>query len=223
MIAMPSIQRTFVTIPSGRIELEGVCGFEPQRQRGPGVVICHPHPLMGGSMDNNVVQALFEESVRQGFVALAFNFRGTGRSGGTFEGGQGEVQDVLAALDWLAARERTRNQRLGVLGYSFGAWIGLQAAHRDPGRVSLTGAVAPPAGLFPFDFLAGYPGFFFFVFGDRDPYCPLEKEATLLAGPAGRREGKVLAGGDHFFWNRESEAARFLCGRFRATLAALPE
>jgi len=220
---MRSLRRESLLIPSGNIRLEAVCGYDPGTSTGPGVVICHPHPLMGGSMENNVVEALFEEFAARGFLALAFNFRGTGASGGAHEGGEGEIRDVQAALNWLGAQQRTRRHRLGVLGYSFGAWIGLQAAHRDPAGIPLAGAVAPPLGMLPFDFLSEYPGFLFFVLGDRDPYCPARKEADLLAGTPGRRQGRVIRGADHFFWNREAEAARFLCDRFLSALSTLAE
>ena len=95
------IQRERVDIGVEEIQLEGMVGYHSSRETGPGVVICHPHPQMGGSMDNNVVMALFDEFAEQGYVALAFNFRGVGRSGGGYEEGEGEIRDVLGALEWL--------------------------------------------------------------------------------------------------------------------------
>ena len=169
-------------------------------------------------MDNNVVHALFGEFARRGFVALAFNLRGTGRSEGSYEGGEGEVEDVEAALDWLGSQSRVRGDCLGVLGYSFGAWVGLQAAIRRQPEVRCAGAVAPPVALFAFGFLSCFNGSFFFVSGDQDSYCPAEKKSVLLSGPAGKRECRVVAGTDHFFWDRESEAAGYLCDRFEACL-----
>ena len=213
------VQRKNVTFPAGEIQLEGMVGYDRNTEAAPGVVICHPHPQMGGSMDNNVVHALFDAFVQRGYVCLAFNFRGAGRSGGSHEGGEGEMKDVEGALNWLKSFERTKDCDLGLLGYSFGGWVGLQTAVRLGDRIACAGAIAPPLAMYSFDFIDQYMGHFFFVLGDQDPFCPLEKEHSLLSGPEGKREGKVIAGADHFFWGREKEAALFLCERF---LKALP-
>ena len=193
-----SVFRTNVTFPVGEIQLEGVLGYHKNTEEAPGVVICHPHPQMGGSMDNNVVYALFDEFVEQGYVSLAFNFRGAGRSEGQHEGGEGEMKDVEGALQYLKALDKTGSSGLGLLGYSF--------------------AVAPPLGILTFDFIERYPGPFFFVTGDRDTFCPVEGQESLLRGPEGMREGKVISGADHFFMGQEKEAARYLCEHFRRWL-----
>jgi alpha/beta superfamily hydrolase len=218
MEAGMSIQRKNVTFASEEIQLEGVLGTPPQTQNAPGVVICHPHPQMGGSMDNNVVYGLFDEFVDRGFVALAFNFRGTGRSGGCHDGGTGEITDVLAALDTLRGFPETDDKRLGLVGYSFGAWVALQAAARAENLVRCVGAVAPPVEMLPFDFLNRYSGPLFFVWGDRDPFCPAEKAERLIEGFEPVRERKQIDGSDHFFLGRERDAASYLCDRFAPLL-----
>ncbi len=212
-----AIQRENVMIPVEDIQLQGIVGYDSNTETGPGVVICHPHPQMGGSMENNVVFALFDEFAKYGYVALAFNFRGVGRSGGSYEEGEGETKDVVGALNWLKGFSRTSGRDSGLLGYSFGAWVGLRAV-MDTDLVRCCGAVAPPAAFYSFDFLVQYPGPFFFVYGDQDNFCTQDYQATLMKGPAGKREGIVLPGTDHFFWNREAEAARFLCERFQQWL-----
>ncbi len=209
------IQRKNVTFPSEEIQLEGVLGHAPGTRGAPGVVICHPHPQMGGSMDNNVVYALFEEFVTRGFVALAFNFRGAGRSGGSHDGGPGEIQDVLAALNYLQRLPETGGEgSMGLVGYSFGAWIALQAAAQTERLVRCVGAVAPPVDMLNFDFLIKYAGPVFFAWGDRDPYCPSDKAERLLEGFETVRQRKRIDGTDHFFLGREQEAASFLCDHF---------
>jgi alpha/beta superfamily hydrolase len=190
-------------------------GYDPDgSSKSPGVVICHPHPQMGGSMDNNVVYALFDEFAERGYVSLAFNFRGAGRSGGRHEGGEGEIKDVEAALNYLKGFERTKGSGLGILGYSFGAWVGLQAATRLGEEVGCTGAVAPPLAMLSFDFLDAFQGPLFFVMGDQDGFSPVNMKETLMKGPGGIREGKVIPGADHFFWGREKAAASYLCDCF---------
>ena len=94
-----TIRKRDVRIPVGEIHLQGILGYEDEQAAGPGVLICHPHPQYGGSMDNNVVWALFDVFTRRGYVAVAFNFRGVGRSGGRHEDGEGEILDVKGVLD----------------------------------------------------------------------------------------------------------------------------
>jgi len=211
------MRRERVMIPVEGIQLEGIMGYDSRRETGPGVIICHPHPQMGGSMENNVVLSLFDEFAEQGYTALAFNFRGVGRSGGFYEEGEGEIKDVLGALDWLKGHPLTGDWGVGLLGYSFGAWVGLRAA-MNTDQIACSGAIAPPSGHYSFEFFAAYQGPFFFVYGDRDNFCSEAANKALMEGPEGKREAMVIRGADHFFWNHEKEAARFLSSRFQRWL-----
>ncbi len=208
-----AVNKKNINVPVGEIHREGIVGHDCKRENAPGVVICHPHPQFGGSMDNNVVGALFDEFVNHGYVALAFNFRGVGQSGGYYEDGQGEIEDVLGAVGWLNRFSKTKGHGIGLLGYSFGAWVGLQAAVREP-RIQCAGAVAPPSGMFSFNFLNQYSGPLFIVSGDQDSFCPVDSREELLARLSGHKDWNLLAGGDHFFFNREQETARYLCNHF---------
>ncbi|MCH8980866.1 alpha/beta hydrolase [candidate division KSB1 bacterium] len=89
----------------------------------PGVVICHPHPLFGGNMDNNVVLALAFELVEQGFAVLRFNFRGVGNSEGEHTKGEKEHEEALGALEFMRAWQQVDSNRVGILGYSFGTGV----------------------------------------------------------------------------------------------------
>jgi hypothetical protein len=210
-------RRQDVWIPAEKIQLEAAFGFAERGGRAPGVIICHPHPQYGGSMDNNVVWALFEAFVGRGYAAVAFNFRGVGRSGGRYEEGEGEARDVLAALDWLDGRPEVRGLGLGVLGYSFGAWVGLRAALAEP-RVRCMGAVAPPLAMYSFEFLKQLRMPLFVVSGDRDPFCPADGPGALGSDLSNRIVWKTLAGVDHFFWSHEREAAEHLADEFERWL-----
>lgn len=109
-------------------------------------VVCHPHPLYGGAMDNKVVYTLAAAAVAQGFVALRFNFRGVGESAGRHDHGYGEVEDALAAVTWLRARSGTGPLLLA--GFSFGAQMALRAAQAArPAWLVTVGT--PPAGYIP--------------------------------------------------------------------------
>src|SRR5215510_7238151 len=106
-----------VTFPVGDITLEGLFWTPPQTP-AIGAVLCHPHPLYGGEMHNNVVSALADALQQAGVATLRFNFRGVGRSGGEHGGGEAEVEDVKAAVSYLLSRQAVPT--VVVAGYSFG-------------------------------------------------------------------------------------------------------
>ena len=112
-----------------------------------GVVICHPHPLYGGDMDNPVVVRIQEVCASLGLATLRFNFRGVGGSGGAHANGVGEQDDARAALEALA--RETRGAPTAIAGYSFGARIAAQVASSDP-RIGGLALIAPPLGMYDF-------------------------------------------------------------------------
>ena len=187
--------------PAGTLE-----GRFLQGTAGPGVVITHPHPLFGGSMNNNVVWTAERAFHQRGFATLCFNFRGVGRSTGTYGEGEVEVEDVVAALDFLG--ERTPGP-LYLAGYSFGAFVA--------GRALLQGLavraavfIAPPIAFMDLSWLPGVPGLRLVVAGDQDDLCPLAELRQMLAGTAAAPEIRVIAGADHFFGGREEELFQVL-------------
>jgi len=153
-------------------------------------VLCHPHPLYGGSMHDGVLDHLARALLGAGVTCLRFNFRGVGASTGSYDGGAGEVDDLLAAIDWIAASERPN--ALWLAGYSFGAhvvWESL-ASGAAPARVLL---VAPPVGRIPFT--DRLPDCRVDVFaGDRDDFVD---QAVLASWPGVATH--LIAGADHFF------------------------
>lgn len=116
-------------------------------------VICHPHPLQGGTMNNKVVTTLMRTWRDKGVATLRFNFRGTGKSEGGHDHGVGEVDDVLAVVQWLSAEQGMKT--LDLAGFSFGAWVSAAASARIPQRVCLQRLVlvAPPVQYAGFDAL----------------------------------------------------------------------
>lgn len=128
--------------PSGDLLLEGVLRLPSNPTPVAGAVVCHPHPLRGGDMHNNVVEALCEGLELAGVASLRFNFRGVGRSGGEHGHGEAELDDVRAALAYLAARPELDAARCALAGYSFGARAALRVAG-DAGVPALL-CVAPP-------------------------------------------------------------------------------
>lgn len=160
-----------------------------------GLVLCHPHPLYGGDMHNPVVVRAGEVAQGQGLATLRFNFRGVGASTGVHGEGKGEQDDVLAALDMLAARLPAGSQ-IGLAGYSFGSWVSARvvAAGRDLPALAL---IAPPLGLYDLDFLERVPTHTLLVAGNRDPFCPVE--AIERVGKRLRRPVEIVEGAQHFF------------------------
>ncbi|GAB6062204.1 alpha/beta hydrolase [Deferrisoma palaeochoriense] len=199
---------TGVRFPSEGAELEGrlhVPGGEPPV---PGVVVCHPHPLHGGSMSVPVVKAVARALAERGISTLRFNFRGVGRSTGAYDEGEGEVDDVVAAAAFLAAQPGVDPGRLGLVGYSFGAWVGGRAAERIlPGLRALV-AVAPPLERLPLEAWTRIAAPKLVLVGDRDDYCPLDRFEFWYAALPEPKERRILPGADHFLGGREGEVAR---------------
>ena len=148
-------------------------------QNAPIAIILHPHPEHGGTMNNKVVYTLFHTFVRYGFSVLRINFRGVGRSQGSFDNGQGELRDAASSLDWLQSfNAKASNCWIG--GFSFGAWIGMQLLMRRP-EVDGFISVAPPANLYDFTFLAPCPSSGLIVQGGADELVPEPSVAQLVA------------------------------------------
>ncbi len=190
-----------VTIPCGDITLEG--RFLPGRAR-PGVVITHPHPLFGGSMNNNVVWTAERAFHSRDWATLCFNFRGVNRSTGSYGGGEAEVADVAAALDFLKARTSGPHY---LVGYSFGAYVVGRALLQG---LSVLGAVmiAPPVAFMDLSWLDRVPDLKLVVAGDRDEIGPLVDLRQRLAETA--VPIIVVEGADHFFAGYEDKLFQVL-------------
>lgn len=164
-----------------------------------GVVLCHPHPLYGGDMDNPVMIRAAEVCADMGLATLRFNFRGVGASQGAHGDGMAERSDAEAALAHLAAA-LARPARLSLLGYSFGAGVAAHVGATGPPLAGLC-LVAPPLALAGYRVppaLTTFPGPLLVVAGSGDQYCPPAALAALTAVlPAA--EVRVIAGADHFF------------------------
>lgn len=177
-----------------------------------GAVICHPHPRYKGTMSSSLVPAIQRAIAARGWAALRFNFRGVGRSEGRYSGGVGELKDVSAALDVVAAE--VGEAPLAVVGWSFGALVGLAAAVADE-RVSAYAAVAPPVvmrhevdlpPLPPAERLAAWKGRALAACGTQDPFCrPKALEAWVEHIPGATL--KIFEGEDHFFTSGKVELA----------------
>jgi len=200
---------------SGSLNLEGVFHL-PQfsGERLPGVVLCHPHPLYGGDMNNNVVVAVSRVLSEGGIVAFRFNFRGVGLSEGGFDDGKGEQDDLRAAIAALAERPEVDPQRLGIMGYSFGGMIALYVG-KSSASVKAIAGVSPviTPGL-----MEGIKKPAYFTCGTNDHVVStdlLSREAEKMS-PPGKVE--VVPGIDHFWVGHEAEMAGKVAAFFGSVL-----
>lgn len=168
------------------------------RVGAPAAVICHPHPRFGGSMNNNVVLGVEAVLSDADFTTLRFDFRGVGRSRGTYGDGTGEREDVLRAVEFLKSDSTTGV--VFVVGYSFGAMVGLRAAAADA-RIEAAVGIAPPTVLYPFDFISEMGKPLLLIAGSRDEFCAPDDLKQYLEPVAGRME--IVPGADHFFMGQE--------------------
>ena len=190
--------------PAGRIEARYLRQKAPN---APMALILHSHPQYGGTMNNPLVYELYHRFHKLGCTVVRFNFRGVGRSQGTFDNGAGELSDAAAVLDWMSTLYPNPSY-CWVAGISFGAWIGMQLLMRRP---EITGfiSIAPQANLYDFAFLAPCPASGLFVHGTKDQVVPeadVQKLVDRLSAQRGIKISYVkIEGANHFFDNHMAE------------------
>jgi hypothetical protein len=220
-----SIRSLFLDGPAGRLEALLNAGVANATHAA---VVCHPHPMFGGTLHNKFVFHTMKALNGFGFPVLRFNFRGAGLSQGEHDHGNGEVEDVRAALDWLDSEFRLP---LVFAGFSFGAAIGLRAAYADP-RITALIAVGTPVGpvaageegprVYTFDFLKDCTKPKLFVSGARDQFGPRAKLEALVASMPEPKQLVVIEGGDHFFEGRLRELREAIEGWIKLGIGHQP-
>jgi len=197
------VEEEDVKFETGEITLEGALWL-PSEPGQVGVVLCHPHPLFGGNMQNNVVTALAQAFQQAGFATLRFNFRGVGGSGGTHGGGTAELADVDAAIACILSRYAP--SKLIVVGYSFGAMVGLRAGATDSRVHALIGVGLPVERVDSAELSAAAKPTLL-VSGDSDHVSPLDGLRSLFDQLPEPKQIVALQGVDHFFAGCEHKAA----------------
>jgi uncharacterized protein len=195
MQAAHDSQNLFLEGPAGRLE---AILWTPTRSDSPllAAVICHPHPLFGGTMHNKVIYNAAKTMDALGIPVLRFNFRGAGLSAGEHDNGRGEQDDVQAALDCLAAQFPA--SPLLLAGFSFGSAVGLRVGCRDARVNELIGIGIPVNGS-DFSFLADCPKPKLFVHGSNDKFGARKKVEETVAALPGENRVVVVEDADHFF------------------------
>jgi alpha/beta superfamily hydrolase len=190
-VSVSSVEQPVVVGPAGTLEAKLEL---PEGEPDATALICHPHPLHGGTMDNKVVYMLSRSFLALGAAVLRINFRGVGASAGSYADGAGELEDALAASAWLRERWPDLPQYLG--GFSFGAAVVLHAAIsvRPAGLVTVA---LPVARIEPDTALPAVP--WLLIHGDGDELVALDSLIDWLNDQGPGPELEVVSGADHFF------------------------
>ncbi len=189
------------------LEFEGIIVQPKGEQTGlPGVVICHPHPLHGGNMDNNVVLSVCFALAEQGFAALRFNFRGVGNSEGEHTKGESEHQEALGALDLMEAWPSVDGGRIGLAGYSFGTSVILGSPELQK-RTKAIALISPSIRALENTALAGAKQPVLVITGDQDELVQSDQFGTVFDGFSSPPTCHIVAGADHYWYGYESQLA----------------
>jgi alpha/beta superfamily hydrolase len=198
-----SIRSLFLDGPAGRLEALLNTGAEHATHAA---LVCHPHPLYGGTLHNKVVFHAMKALNHFGYPVLRFNFRGAGLSQGEHDHGDGELEDIGTALDWL---DREFHLPLIFAGFSFGAAVGLRVACPDARVRALMGLGLPVDAIgdrvYNFEFLRDCVKPKLFVSGDRDQFGPRTKLERLVNDLPEPKKLVIVEGADHFFEGRLRE------------------
>ena len=197
----------FIPVEHGRLE---AIVKEPVSAPVRGVaLVLHPHPLGGGTMHNKVVFRASSALNEAGLVTVRINFRGVGQSTGGYDEGRGELHDVRAGLDYLETNYPHRP--ITVCGFSFGAWVGLEAGIADNGVADLV-SIGTPVNKYDFSFLEDCFKPLLFVHGDRDEFGDVEqlKELVSRLEESTLVQLTVIKGAGHFFEGHLDELKRVI-------------
>jgi alpha/beta superfamily hydrolase len=196
-----------IFLMAGAVKIEGLIQTKPGDK---GVVITHPHPLYGGSMHNNVVESLIRVYQQAEYSTLRFNFRGVGNSQGEYDNGQGEQEDVKAAVHYLG--ERGKNA-VDLAGYSFGAWVNA-LARPEKDTVQRMVMVSPPVAFLDFGSAEPLPQLQLVIAGSRDEIAPPELIKTILPNWSSSARLEIIEGADHFYGGHTGKLESILADYF---------
>jgi alpha/beta superfamily hydrolase len=205
---MASDQILHVNIPTPSGYLEGILKAVEEASQPKYVgLVCHPHPLYGGTMHNKVVFKTAQVLQALNIPTLRFNFRGVGHSTGTYDEGRGEMDDVRYALEFLS--RRYPGIPVLIAGFSFGSWVGLRVAVVDD-RVQAMIGLGVPARSFDGNTLQGCHKPKLFIHGSEDDIAPCAQAEQWFEQVPAPKSMILIQGADHFFQNRLEELPRII-------------
>lgn len=198
---------------TGNLIIEGPAGQleallkEPAEEVSRLVIVCHPHPLFGGTMHNKIVYRIAKAFLNEGFATIRFNFRGTGRSHGAHDEGNGEQDDLRAVIRF--AEEKYTGAELWLAGFSFGARVVLSVGCSESRARALV-AAGTPVSKYDFSNFDGCDKPKLFVHGGQDEFGSVEDLDKFVAGVSGSSQVKIVKGADHFFKDRLDEVQQIV-------------
>ena len=203
------ILEIFIPGPAGRLEAKY---FKSKKNTSPIALVLQPHPQYGGTMNNKIVVETFNTFMENDFSVCRFNFRGVGKSDGTFDNGQGELSDAAAALDWIE-RENQDYSQCWVAGFSFGSLICMQLIMRRP-EVTKFVAIAPQPNVYDFTFLAPCPTSGQIIYGGKDELVSKDSIDDLNYRLKNQKGIEVvfseIKNANHFFHEKEDELKKII-------------
>ena len=212
------MRQTAVSFQVKGLDFEGII-VQPDGEPTelPGVVICHPHPLHGGNMDNNVVLSVCFALAEQGFAALRFNFRGVGNSEGEHTKGEMEHQEAIGALKLLEALPSVDGRRIGLAGYSFGSSVILGNPDLQK-RAQAIALISPSLRALDGTALTGAKQPLLVIAGDRDELVQSDQFETVFDSFSSLPTCHIVAGADHYWYGYEGHLAPKVVEFFAAKL-----
>jgi len=212
------IERLFLPGPAGK--LEGLLEFDPTALPEAAAIICHPHPLYGGTMHNRVVYRVAKAALQAGLPALRFNYRGVEKSEGESSDGPGEHDDARAATDYFTGR--FPGIPIVMMGFSFGAWIGLTVGAADR-RVRALVGLGLPTGSTDWTCLRSAPKPLLIVQGTGDIFGPRAEIDALFSTLPEPKRLHWVEGADHFFGNKIDEVQMAVRSFLQEIVSGLPQ
>jgi uncharacterized protein len=217
MVEGEKVTEEYITFSGAGLELEGILHLPQGESPFPAVAVCHPHPLYGGDMHNNVVLAICHALAEASIAAFRFNFRGVGKSKGNFSEGIGEQEDVKAALAFLTSVSKVNPDKIGLAGYSFGTKVALPVALCND-KVRAVALVSPFISTSDWEQLRSYVKPKLFLCGSEDYFSSPQEIQRLTSELPEPNQYEVIPGADHFWWGHEREAARRVSAFFTTAL-----
>ena len=212
------MRQSAVSFEAGDLTFEGVVAVPDKVDPPvPGVVICHPHPLRGGNMDNNVVLAVSFALAEAGIASIRFNFRGVGNSQGEHTEGKQEHEEAMAAIEFLRVWEGVDGSRIGLAGYSFGTGVIMGSIDLQE-QASAFALISPSYERLELTRLKTSPRPTFIISGDRDRLIDSPQLPAVLEAFSGPVSCEFVAGADHFWHGQEDIMARQVVDFFEKQL-----
>lgn len=180
------------------LNIEGIMYLPSKSGKFPGVIVLHPHPMFGGSMENNVVNAICEELLKNNVIAFKFNIRNPNV--------KKAIRYALAALDFFLKSSQLKSSKIGFCGYSWGSAVGLEAFYNDP-RIKLLIGVSPPITMFNFSYLLESEKPKLITVGQNDQIIPLDKIDKFFENLKDPKEFATF-NTDHIYMGVEEELSK---------------